>query len=205
LLGFTGTAGVISPGEAAIFRTATMRVTVTATSGTITNTASVSTLEEGSTNSGSTSVSVVNQSRSTLQKLVRPVCFEGACPGYDNVATVSNGGQVEYQIAYSNAGPGDAGSVTVTDVLDAHIIDTNLSCSGGISCSYDSQTRTITWNLGTVPPTGANPVLLGFIANAGSQCGGTTGHAFNTASVTTTEQSGVQSGSTDVAILTGPC
>jgi uncharacterized repeat protein (TIGR01451 family) len=205
LLGPASSPGTVVPGESAIFRTATMRVVVNATSGSITNTASVSTLEEGSTSSGSTSVSVVNQSRSTLQKLVRPVCFEGPCPGYSNAITVNNGGQVEYQIAYSNAGPGDAGSVTVTDVLDAHTIDTNLTCSGGISCSYDSQARTITWNLGTVPPTGANPVLLGFIANVGAQCGGTTGHAFNTASVTTTEQSGVQSGSTDVSILTGPC
>ena len=182
-------------------------VVVETVSGTeITNTATAATEEEGAgAASDSATVTVVDAPPvSSLEKLVRPSCFEG-CPAFDNSTTVNNGNEVEYRIAYSNNGVGDAHNVTVTDVLDAHHTYTG-SCSGGTSCSYDGDTRTITWNLGTVSPTGQNPVLLFFHASVGFSCGGTTGHAANTATATSTEEpSGVQSGATDVAVLTSPC
>ncbi len=204
-LGPTASPGTVAPGESAIFRTVTMQVTVSATSGSITNTASVDTAEEDPVSSNSTTVSVVNAApASSLSKGVREFCFEGTCPNYASTATVNNGGQVEYRILYANAGLGDAHNVTVTDVLDAlHVYDSS-SCSG--SCSYDSNTRTITWSLGTVAPTGQNPVALTFTAHLGGTGCGSTLHAVNSGSATSTEeQSPVQSGSTDVSILTSPC
>ena len=60
--------------------------------------------------------------------------------------TVHPGDQVPFTIRVENAGPADADTVVVTDVLPQGL--EYDSCTGG--CSYDAGTRTVTWNLATL-------------------------------------------------------
>jgi uncharacterized repeat protein (TIGR01451 family) len=130
-------------------------------------------------------------------------CIEGPCP-YGPAATVNNGGTVEYQITYSNDGNAAATGVTVTDTLDPHLA--YASCSGGTSCSYNADSRTITWDLGTVSAFNEFPEQLFFSAAAGANCGPATVFVPNTASATTEEEeSPTESNSADVTITVGPC
>jgi uncharacterized repeat protein (TIGR01451 family) len=83
---------------------------------------------------------------------------------------VIGGDPVEYRLLYSNSGTGAAHNVVVTDELpDTLVVYAYVSCTGGLSCSYDGDTHTITWNVGTVDPTGESPVGLGFTVEVG--CG----------------------------------
>ena len=54
-----------------------------------------------------------------------------------------------YQIRYENVGFGDASNVVISDVIPAEIIGTP-SLQGGNSHSWDANTRTATWNIGTL-------------------------------------------------------
>ena len=67
---------------------------------------------------------------------------------------------LEYRLTYTNSGKGAASLVTVTDVVEVlHAAYVANSCTGGVSCTYDAASHTITWDLGTVNGGGTQVVL----------------------------------------------
>ncbi|MFN2471159.1 MAG: hypothetical protein ABR583_09265 [Gaiellaceae bacterium] len=62
-------------------------------------------------------------------------------------ATARRGETIEYTLTYTNAGPFSAGNSKVTDTLPW----TLGFVSGSHGATYNSSTRQVTWNLGTVP------------------------------------------------------
>jgi uncharacterized repeat protein (TIGR01451 family) len=77
----------------------------------------------------------------------------------------SSGDRIAYRITYSNVGTGSADGVVIRDVLPPGMTYEDDSCSGGEQCSYDSETNTVTWLVGTVNPDQSVPVS--FIASFG--------------------------------------
>jgi hypothetical protein len=60
------------------------------------------------------------------------------------------GETINYTVRYENAGNIEATGVYITDKLDEDLDDSTLIINDG--GTYDPSTRTITWNIGTVPP-----------------------------------------------------
>lgn len=71
-------------------------------------------------------------------------------------ATAIPGSRLSYEIKYSNLGPASASNAVVTDQLPAEL-DFVSASNGG---KYNPQTRTVTWNLGTVPVSNDNKLVL---------------------------------------------
>jgi uncharacterized repeat protein (TIGR01451 family) len=65
-----------------------------------------------------------------------------------NGGTVQPGDTLAYTITVDNSGNQPATSVVVTDVVSVHL----TSVTPGQGGTYDAPTRTITWNVGSVPP-----------------------------------------------------
>lgn len=61
-------------------------------------------------------------------------------------ATASTGSNITYSMSYTNAGPAASSNAKITDVLPAGLQFVSAT-GGGV---YNSATRTVTWNLGTV-------------------------------------------------------
>ncbi len=61
-------------------------------------------------------------------------------------ATAARGGEISYEISYTNVGPHPSSNAVVTDVLPAGL--EFVSATGG--GTYDPATRKVTWKLGTV-------------------------------------------------------
>ncbi|HKQ53363.1 MAG TPA: M36 family metallopeptidase, partial [Pyrinomonadaceae bacterium] len=61
-------------------------------------------------------------------------------------ATATRGGEISYEISYTNVGPNPSSNAVVTDVLPAGLEFVSAT-SGG---TYDPATRKVTWKLGTV-------------------------------------------------------
>lgn len=69
--------------------------------------------------------------------------------GMTGPATAAPGGAADYQITYSNAGPQPSQGAKITTTLPAQLQFVSAD-AGGV---YNASTRTVTWNLGTVPVT----------------------------------------------------
>jgi uncharacterized repeat protein (TIGR01451 family) len=65
------------------------------------------------------------------------------------------GTQATYELTITTSGPSDAAGVLVSDQLPADLTFVSADQSG----TFDPQTRTVTWNLGTVPPS-SQPIRL---------------------------------------------
>ncbi|MFN2470595.1 MAG: hypothetical protein ABR583_06325 [Gaiellaceae bacterium] len=61
--------------------------------------------------------------------------------------TAKRGTTVKYTLTYTNAGPAHSERAQVADVLPAGLDFVSASLGG----TYNRATRTVTWNLGTVP------------------------------------------------------
>jgi hypothetical protein len=109
---------------------------------------------------------------------------------------------LEYRLTYINGGQGAASLVTVTDVVPvAHSAYVAGSCTGGTSCSYDSGSHTVTWDLGTVNG-GGTQVVMTFqikLTAATDFPAGVTTQISNAAVVTTFEEGSLPSSNTVVA------
>ena len=70
------------------------------------------------------------------------VVMEMAAP-----ATAAPGAYIDYNLTYTNLGPEPSMNAKITDVLPSDL--TFVSATGG--GTYNASTRTVTWNLGTVP------------------------------------------------------
>lgn len=106
---------------------------------------------------------------------------------------------VEFKITYSNVGTVDAHSVTVTDVLPPTMGFAGPDeCTP--ACSFDGDTNTLRWDLGTVAPD--ESVDLFFFADTSEASSGT---ITNTASVLTKEEGpGADSDSASVVVPIPP-
>jgi hypothetical protein len=82
------------------------------------------------------------------------------------VGTVLPGTRLTYTLTYTNTGTGNSSPDTIiTDVLDKWLDAATLHIFNMVG-SYDSTTRTITWNVGEVPP--GTTVTVSFYANVRS-------------------------------------
>ncbi|MCK9483090.1 MAG: OmpA family protein [Candidatus Marinimicrobia bacterium] len=135
ILGLIGwNIGEMSPGT-----TVTETITTVVRSGTvpgttITNTASV-------TNSENISPSAY-ASTLVIEEVRHPDLQIEKTAG----AVVEAGQELTYNIAFQNSGDGSASDVIITDTLSANV--DYVSSSG--SSAYDSQTRIVTWDIGTL-------------------------------------------------------
>jgi uncharacterized repeat protein (TIGR01451 family) len=71
-------------------------------------------------------------------------------------ATVKPGDQIQYTISYTNLGPEPSAGATITDQLPAGVWF-NFASDGA---TYNSNTRTVKWDLGTVPVSYTGTVKL---------------------------------------------
>jgi uncharacterized repeat protein (TIGR01451 family) len=71
-------------------------------------------------------------------------------------ATAAAGSTITYQITYQNLGPDPAADAVVTDDVPAGTSFVDASDGG----RYDSASRTVKWNLGTVPVNGTATLSL---------------------------------------------
>jgi uncharacterized repeat protein (TIGR01451 family) len=80
--------------------------------------------------------------------------------------TVTSGSQLTYTISYTNAGPAESTSAVLTDVLPEGTTFVSASNGG----TYNSSSRTVTWQLGTVNVgyTGSRSLVVKVVAPAGS-------------------------------------
>ncbi|CAN5615821.1 hypothetical protein BH20CHL6_BH20CHL6_05940 [soil metagenome] len=83
--------------------------------------------------------------------------------------TATAGSRVTYSITYRNLGPAASGGATVTDILPRGLRFLSAS-DGGV---YDSRTRTVTWDVGTVAVGETDTITLrarvGYGAEPGTQ------------------------------------
>jgi uncharacterized repeat protein (TIGR01451 family) len=85
---------------------------------------------------------------SSLAKAVRNVTTSGS---FGTTATASPGDTLEYRLTYTNAGPGTAQNVVVSDTIQPK--QTFVSCSQTPACATNGPpVTTVTWNLGSVSP-----------------------------------------------------
>lgn len=84
---------------------------------------------------------------STLTKQVR-----NGDGDYGDTTSAATDDTVEFKIDYTNSGPAEEDGLIVTDVVPAGLTYVEGSCSSSPNpCTYDDGTKTIAWNLGTVP------------------------------------------------------
>ncbi len=110
-------------------------------------------------------------------------------------STVGLGGNVTFDIDYSNSGPGTAGSAVVKDVLPAGT--SYVGCTGG--CTHSS--GTVTWNIaGPIPPGGGGTVSLTIrVDQLPAKC-----QLCNTATVDSPQQPGTPDASSQACVTVGP-
>ncbi len=62
--------------------------------------------------------------------------------------SVLPGGLLSYTLVVSNAGPGEATGLVISDVLPAQVI--YVACSGAETCGYNAATGVVTWTTGSL-------------------------------------------------------
>jgi len=95
---------------------------------------------------------------------------------------VEPGGTVTYSLVLSNAGPADAGPVTVTDVLPAAVTFVSCNATGGGSCGGSGNNRTGTFS---ALPNGTSAMITFIATVSGTLTNGTEIDNFATASLGT--------------------
>lgn len=155
--------------------TLTIAATVTATSGSVVNTASV-TAPSGTTDP------ITGNDTSSDSDVVTPVA-DLTMSKTDGVAAVSAGGTTSYTIVVANAGPSDAGGAVVTDPMVAGLSKTTLTCvaAGGAVCPATLTVAALEGAGLTIPtlPSGASITLT-----VAASVTATSGTVANTANVT---------------------
>ena len=119
----------------------------------IKNVAVTTTTEEGPKNSTETTVNVKTPS-SSLDKSVRNFTTNPTGTFTDTITGAKPNQIVQYQLRYTNAGPGTATNVVVTDTVNSKSTYVAGSCTLDAPaptppCTFSGST--ITWTIGTVP------------------------------------------------------
>jgi uncharacterized repeat protein (TIGR01451 family) len=108
-----------------------------------------------------------------------------------SVSAASPGDPITYTIAYTNDSAANATSAVITDVLPEGLDFVSASDGG----SYDTNTRTVTWSVGTVAA-GAGPFAVSLATTVTSPYpAGASSPVVNTASIASTETSSTGSSS----------
>ena len=125
---------------------------------------------------------------------------------FTNGTNASPGDVLDYQIVYENTGNAPATNIAVGDAIQPRQTYVDGSCAGGTTCSYDSQTKTVSWTIaGPVNPGVANEVTLTFQVTLDAVFPAGTTDVFNQASGTSDqEQQSFVSNQTDVQVGAGP-
>ena len=114
-----------------------------------------------------------------------------------NGSNVTAGQTVTYTLNFANTSTtADATGVVIRDVLDSRLTYVPNSCTPAAACSYDSATRTLTWNIGTVTrnTTGSGTFQATVNANA-------TGNITNSATIDSNETQPVASNIVTLTII----
>ncbi len=139
--------GIWTIGNLGANQTATLTVTGTITAnGTIVNTAIVS---------GNEADSEPQNNTSTVITIVETPTGQDANLAIDktvlnNVTEVTLGGQITYVLRASNAGPGAATGVIVTDVIPEGFTYASHVAPTGTTAVYSSANKTLTWTIGNL-------------------------------------------------------
>jgi uncharacterized repeat protein (TIGR01451 family) len=169
----TCNAATMANGATATF-TLVARVAPGATSGTITNTASVS-AATGDPDGG-------DSSGSSGGVALAPASADLAIVKTTTTTTAPAGSTFSYTITLTNGGPNAASSVVMTDVLPASLLFQSIAAPAGFTCTTPAAgaNGTVTCNAATLA-NGANAV---FTLTVRVASGSTSGTATNTAGVT---------------------
>jgi uncharacterized repeat protein (TIGR01451 family) len=127
-----------------------------------------------------------NCPNSSLAKAVRNVSANQAFTTSGPTSTTASPGQtLEYRLTYSNAGPGTALNVQVTDAIQGN--QTFASCSQTPACTTNGPPITqVSWNLGSVAAGASKSVTFQTTLASSFPAGATP--VTNVASVTTTQE-----------------
>lgn len=148
-------------------------VTTTGVNGTITNTATISGLDQFET----------NLANNTDSEVVTPTQVDLAVVKTVDDATPDKNQNVTFTVTLTNNGPGDATGVQLTDLLPSGL--TFVSATPTAGTTYNNATGV--WNVGPLPATaGQNTRTLQIVATIVGT--GTNGTITNTASVTAVNQ-----------------
>ena len=171
--------------------------TFSAPSTLVKNIGTADTNEEPPTDSNETTVDVAGAASSSLAKSVRNLTTNPA-GSFTPTATAKPGDTIQYQIVYTNGGPGTATNVVVSDPIPAN--SGYVSCTGGCTTN-GPPVSIVTWNLGSVAPgtrTLTFTVKLGDSFPAGSTA------VKNVATVTATAESPPPSNEVVVTVTARP-
>ena len=156
--------------------TFTVTANVTATNGSITNTATVD------PPSGTTDPTTGNNSASDSDTVI-PIT-DLAVTKTDGSATYTAGAAISYTITVTNAGPSNATSVSIADTVPASITGTTIGCTPGgtASCGTNgSSGNSVSYTNVSIAAGAGNSVT---ITVSGTVSAATTGNLVNTANVT---------------------
>jgi uncharacterized repeat protein (TIGR01451 family) len=172
----------------------TLVVNVTATSGTILNTFTVSTTDyepNTSNNSNTVSTTIVSADLS----ITKTTAATSAAPG----------GAVSYTITITNAGPSDATNVVMTDTLPASLLFQSITAPGGFICTTPAvgTSGTISCNAASLGNGGS--AIFTLATTVAPSATGTINNSASVSSATSDPNSGNSSGaSPGVTVNTGP-
>jgi uncharacterized repeat protein (TIGR01451 family) len=139
-----------------------------------------------------------NCPNSSLAKSVRNVTTNSS---FGNTATASPGDTLEYRLTYTNAGPGTANNVVVSDTIQAK--QTFLSCSQTPPCTTaGTPVTSVSWSLGSVAP-GTKVLTFQVRLDSNGWAAGTTA-VKDTATVATTQEGSKSSNETTTNVTANP-
>ncbi len=200
----TWTLGTVAAGAG---RVLTFQVTLDASfpagPTTIRNVGTVDTDEEPPKNSPPTTVTVTANPNSAQAKAVRNVTdLQQFTVSGPTSTSAKPGDTLEYRLTYTNGGNAPATGVTVTDILSAKQTLVPASCSMANNCAYTAATRTVTFNLGTVPAGESRVRTFQVTLDASFPAGPTT--ISNVATVVTDQEPAKDSNTTTVTVTASP-
>jgi hypothetical protein len=106
-------------------------------------------------NSGSVASSHANTLTSNTVSVTNSPDFSDGSTTYmtnDPIGDIRTGAQMRYAIMYYNTGLTEANNVKLENVIDPLFDDKTLEQISGPSGTYNSVSRTLSWNLGTIGP-----------------------------------------------------
>jgi len=193
--------GDVAPNLAAITRTFIVKLDTTGfTAGSSTpvqNVAKVCTTQNPACTNTPPVIVTVNSPKSTLTKAVRNVTASGT---FATSANAAPGDVIEYQLTYTNTGPGTATSVTISDPIPSR--STYQSCSQTPACTTTgtNPVTSVSWSIGTVAAN--QTVVVTFRVTLDSSFPAGTTDVKNVGSATTAEETGTTNSNETVVHVT---
>jgi uncharacterized repeat protein (TIGR01451 family)/CSLREA domain-containing protein len=172
------TGATLAASSSCVFSVNVLGTTVGMKNNTTTN---VTSTEGGNGNTASATVTVAPLANLSITKT-------------DSPDPIQAGAQLTYTLVVNNAGPNPATGVTVTDTLNGTVFLSVMTTQG--SCTFNSVTKTLTCNLGSLAVAGTATITLKVIVAQ-------VGTISNTATVTANEADPVPANNSDTEQTTG--